>query len=239
MGKLKKRLRSMMMAAMLLSAVFAFTAYADDDYDDYDPKPTQIRVADKTKTVTVGKEFKVKVRMSPRGAEENYLKWTIVKGKNVVRFDDDDRTDDEVELRAIKKGTAKLRCQIRGTKKKVFVTVRVKGKTSSSSGSVAAAGRTSRTVEVGDDFELKVRRSGGLRERDLRWSIQNSDIVSFDDYDITDDEVEFKARRVGTTTVTCRNRNNNKSVSFTIRVIPEYDDDYDDDYDDYYDDYDD
>ena len=117
--------------------------------------------------------------------------------------------------------------------------MRVKGKTSSSSGSVAAAGRTSRTVEVGDDFELKVRRSGGLRERDLRWSIQNSDIVSFDDYDITDDEVEFKARRVGTTTVTCRNRNNNKSVSFTIRVIPEYDDDYDDDYDDYYDDYDD
>lgn len=231
MGKLKKTFLSMMTAAMLLSAVFAFTAYADDDYYyDYDPKPRKIQVVDKVKTVTVGREFKVRVRMTPRGAEENFLKWTIVKGKNVVRFDDDDRTDDEVELRAIKRGTAKLRCQIRGTKKKVTMTIRVKGKTTGNSGgSVKALGSTRRTVEVGDDFELKVRRSGGLLERDLRWTIQNPDIVFFDDYDLTDDEVELKARRVGSTTVTCKNRNNNKSVSFTIQVVPEYDDDWYDD----------
>lgn len=127
MGKLKKTFLSMMTAAMLLSAVFAFTAYADeDDHYDYDPKPTQIRVVDKVKTVTAGKKFKVRVRMSPQGAEEDYLKWTIVKGKKVVRFDDDDRSDDEVEFKALKKGTAKLRCQIRGTKKKVYITVHVK-----------------------------------------------------------------------------------------------------------------
>lgn len=100
MGKLKKTFLSMMTAAMLLSAVFAFTAYADeDDHYDYDPKPTQIRVVDKVKTVTAGKKFKVRVRMSPQGAEEDYLKWTIVKGKKVVRFDDDDRSDDEVSLK--------------------------------------------------------------------------------------------------------------------------------------------
>ena len=84
MGKLKKTCVSMMTAAMLLSAVFAFTAYADenDDYD-YDPKPREIRMVDKVKTVKAGKEFKVRVRMYPRGAEENFLRWTIVKGKNV------------------------------------------------------------------------------------------------------------------------------------------------------------
>ena len=87
-------------------------------------------------------------------------------------------------------------------------------------------------MEVGDYFELRVKRSGGLSDNDLKWSIKNRNIVRFDDNDITDDEVELDARRTGTTTVSCYNRKTKKTITYTIRVVPDRDDDRDDDDDD-------
>ncbi len=171
-----------------------------------------------TKTVTKGSEFELKVRTSPRDADEDYLRWTIVSGKKVVRFDDDDRTDDEIELKALRTGKAKLRCQIRGTNKKVYITVIVKGRKATPT--ISRIGAATRTVRAGRDFELKVKKSKDFDDDYLRWSIADPSIIRFDDDDRSDDEMEFTARKAGTTTIRCKNLLSGRSISYTVKVEP-------------------
>ena len=110
-------------------------------------KPTSIKaVGSKSVTVSKGKRFELEVRMNPRKAEDDYLTWSIVSGKGVVRFEDDDLHDDEVDLWAVKTGTAKVRCKIRGTKKSVTFTVKVKK--SSVKTTIKAVGSKSRSVKA-------------------------------------------------------------------------------------------
>lgn len=210
--------------AFMATLLFAGTlsASADDDI-----KPKRISPVKRSVTVTAGKEFELKVRKSPSKADEDYLYWSIISGKSYVRFEDSDRTDDEVELKAVKAGTAKLRCRIRGTKKSVTFTVKVK----SAPKKIYTVGSRTKKVEAGDDFELKIKKYSGLKDKYLKWSIKNSKIVRFEDRDRTGDEVEFEARRPGTTTITCRNVLTRQSVTYTIKVVPD-DDDRDDDDDD-------
>ncbi len=232
--KAKKQAVLVIMLFLFTLCMMGLTAAADDD-----PRPRRITAVQKQRTVYVGTEFEVKVRTYPRDADEDALRWTIVKGRNIIRFDDDDRTDNEVEIKAVRAGTAKLRCQIRGTRKYAYVTVTVKKRATTSV--IKRVGNASRTVTVGNDFELKVKKSSGLKDRYLRWSIQDSSVLRFDD-DSTGDEVELKARKSGTTKVTCKNTRTGKTVVYTVTVkarnIDRYDDDWDDDdrYDDDWDD---
>lgn len=181
-------------------------------------KPTSIKaVGSKSVTVSKGKKFELEVRMNPRKAEDDYLTWSIVSGKGVVRFEDDDLHDDEVDLWAVKTGTAKVRCKIRGTKKSVTFTVKVKK--SSVKTTIKAVGSKSRSVKAGQEFELKVRTSSNIDDDDLKWTIvSGKKVVRFDDDDIYDDEMELVALKAGTAKVRCTIRGTKKSVTFKITV---------------------
>ena len=91
---------------------------------------------------------------------------------------------------------------------------------------ITRKGKATRIVELGDDFDLEVKKSKGLSDKYLKWTISNKNIIRFDDADITNDEVEFEAIKIGKTTVTCTNKKTKQKVKFTIKVVP--DNDYDD-----------
>lgn len=210
MKSLLKRVAVMVMVALMIG-LLAVPAKADSNV-----RPKKITAVGKqTVSVYAGQEFELKVRMTPKNAEDDYLRWKIISGSKYVRFDDDDRDDDEIELRAIKAGTAKVRCYIKGTSKKVDFTVKVK----KASKKITAATKTTKTVRIGKDFDLEVNKYSGLKDRYLKWSIGNKKIVRFDDDERVGDEVEFKAIKVGKTTVTCTNTKTNQKITFTINVV--------------------
>lgn len=219
-----KKYRILLLITLVISLLFATHSYAR-----HDVKPTKIkRVGKATVTVNAGQEFELKVKMTPLKAEDDFLRWKIVKGSNVVRFEDDDRTDDEIELKALKAGTAKIRCQIKGTSKKVDFTVKVK-KIKEQEKKISAKGSLNRTVEAGDDFDLEVKKYSGLKNKNLKWTIKNTSILRFEENDNKGKEVELYARKTGKTTVTCTNTLTKQKIKFTITVVPDYDDDRDDD----------
>lgn len=84
---------------------------------DRNIKPDRVTIAKASMTVAPGKEFEIKATMSPRNAEDEYLRWEILSGKDVIRFDDDDRNDDEIEFKALKEGSASVRCYVKGRDK--------------------------------------------------------------------------------------------------------------------------
>lgn len=197
----------------LLTVLFAATAGAKVI------KPTGITaVGSKTVNMTVGEERDLKVRVTPINAEDDYLDWEIVSGSKVVAFTDYDREGDDIEVRALKAGSAKVRCTIAGnTKKKVTFKITVKKAPASST--ITAVGETARTVYVGDDFELKVKKSAGLKDRYLEWKIADEKILRFEDYyETTGDDVELWALKAGTTKVTCTNTQTDKKVTFQVTV---------------------
>ncbi len=198
---------------LLLTLAMSVTAFASD------PKPTSIKAVKKNVTVTVGHTVDLKVRTTPADADDDYLKWTIVKGKKYVRFEDSDRYDDEMEFYAVKAGTATVRCQIVGTDKKV--TFKITVKKASTTKKITAVGSKTKTVNAGSEFELEVKKYKGLSDRKLTWSIADQSIVGFEDDDPDDrhdDEIELIAYKAGTTTVTCKNTLTKQKVTFTITV---------------------
>lgn len=204
--------------ASVLTMSLAILAVTPTHADATGPKPRQIAAySSQSVTVNKGNEFELKVRLKPLNAEDDYLRWSIVSGRNIVKFTDSDLRDDEVDLRAIKTGTAKIRCKIVGTNKKVDFTIKVKNATAT--GKLTCVGPKKRSVFVGEEFELEVKKSAGVRESDLRWSIDNPSIVGFeDDEHEADDETDFIARKKGTATITCKDRRSGSSVSFIITV---------------------
>jgi len=195
--------------------------------------PTGIRSRKQMVQVTAGREFELKVRMSPRNADDDFLTWEIVSGEKYICFEDRDLHDDEVDLIALKAGTAKVQCSISGTDEKVTFTVKVK-KAPKAAKRIKAYGNLNRTVERGDDFELKVKKYSGLKDRHLKWSIQDTEIITFDEYKHTGDDMDFRALKNGTTTITCTNKKTKQKISFTIQVTDRHgwdDDDWDDDND--------
>lgn len=178
-------------------------------------KPTGVKMTVSAKTVYVGDKFELKAKMTPAKAEDDYLCWSITGNAGIVKFTDKDLNDDEVELKALKAGSTKIECRIKGTDIAVYTTVTVKKPTYKFS----RVGSASKTVTVGTEFELKVKKSGGLKDNDLKWSIKDTSILKFTDKDITDDEVELKAKKAGTTTVTCTNLKTKQTVTYTIKVV--------------------
>ncbi|MDE6312735.1 MAG: hypothetical protein K2M46_03810 [Lachnospiraceae bacterium] len=209
--------------AAMIGGLFSVSVKAD--YDDV--KPTKVSVSSAKKSVTVGNEFTLHAFTTPVEAEDDYLVWSIVSGKGVIRFEDNDRTGDDADFVALKKGTAKVCVKIKGTSEKAYITITVKA--ASKKGTIKRIGKAVRTVEIGDDFDLEVKKSSGVSSRKLKWSIKNSRYVKFAKWeDKKGTEAEFIAKRIGTTKITCKNTATGKSVTFTIKVVPD-DDDYDDD----------
>lgn len=214
------RLIAACMIMLLAVCASRVSARAGDDV-----KPTGIyAVGSKTVTVTAGSEVELKVRTEPADADDDYLNWSIVSGSQYVAFDSENK-DDEIELKALKAGTAKIRCTIRGTQKRVTFTVKVE----KAQEKITAAVSKKKTVELGDDFELKITKYPGLKNKDLKWTIGNSKILNFENSVKTGDEVEFVAVRTGKTTVTCKNTKTSQKVRFVITVTEDLDDDDDDD----------
>lgn len=231
-----KGFRLLLLLAVSLAALFS-TAFHAGAYDWIRPKNISA-IGKKKVTMTVGQEKELRVQMKPLHADDDFLRWKIVSGKKYVRFDDYDRSDDSIEIVALKAGTAKVRCYINGKpSKKVTFTIKVK-KASQKSGSIIAKGSKTKYVEVYDDFDLEVKKLRSVSGRNLKWTIANTAVVDFENrYETTGADVEFFAKKTGTTTVTCTNSATQDKVTFTVKVVARYDD-YDD-YDDFWDSYDD
>ena len=202
------------------------TVFADDDVAP--EKVTKIVSTDKN--LTVGEEFKLKATVTPVDADDDGLRWKIVGKKGIVRFDDDDDSDDEVELKAIKAGTTKVRCSIIGKGKKFSKTITLKVKKAKKVKTPKDFKKNVKT-EVWDDFDLELNNNFKGAPSDLEWSIADSNIVEFKLDDDDEREAEFRAKNVGKTTVTCRNKRTGQKMQFIVEVVPN-DDAYDDDRDD-------
>lgn len=78
---------------------------------------------------------------------------------------------------------------------------------------------TKRTVKTGAKFKIKAYATPTDFDDDsLVWSIGKSSIVTFDDKDHTDDDMEFLAKKPGTTKVTCTIKGTTISKSCTVTV---------------------
>ena len=181
---------------------------------DYNWKPKKVSIAQSAKKVSQGKEFEIRAKVTPIDAEDDYIRWEIISGKKYVKFEDRDRTGDEMDFIAVKPGKAKIRCYVQGKSKKKYgdtITVTVTKKKS--------------------DYSL-------AKNSQLKWEISDTSIVSFAERKTTGTDVEFYAEKTGTVRVTCTctsGKAKGKKVVYTVNVIADDDDDYDDDY---YDDYD-
>lgn len=212
---MKKRILGILCVTFMvcISAMFSLTAFAGNG-----KRPTKISaVGSKTKTVTQGSEFELKVKANN---DDDYLRWTITGTKGIIAFEDDDRNDDEVEFHALKTGTTKVTCTIKGTSKKVTYTVKVTTpKYSAKTQKISASGSTKVTITVGQEKKLKVKKASKVKDNYLKWTISGTKgVVVFDDDDIYDDDIEIKACKAGTAKVICTNMLTNKKVTYTVTV---------------------
>ena len=212
---------------------------------DYNWKPKKVSIAQSAKKVSQGKEFEIRAKVTPIDAEDDYIRWEIISGKKYVKFEDRDRTGDEMDFIAVKPGKAKIRCYVQGKSKKKYgdtITVTVTKKKSDYS--LAKVGESVKYVEAWDDFDLEVKKGSSKNNSQLKLEISDTSIVSFAERKTTGTDVEFYAEKTGTVRVTCTctsGKAKGKKVVYTVNVIADDDDDYDDDDyydDDYYDDYD-
>ena len=178
------------------------------------------RIGNKNRTYDVGDEFELAVKKLGT-ISDSKLKWTI-GNTSIVRFDDDDRYGDDMEFRALKAGTTTITCKnlLTGGKIEFKVTV----KKPSATYTISRVGSATRTEEVDDDFELRVKKSSALKSSQIKWFIADTSILRFEDGDCYGTEVELEALRTGTTKVTATNLYTGGKIVYTIKVVPEYDD---------------
>ncbi len=179
------------------------------------------RVGPASKSVKVGQEFELEVNHG-RGLSDDQIKWTIGNNK-IVKFDDDDRFDDEVELKAIKAGTAKVTANNLETGGKLVYTITVKAKNPGVW--IERVGKAKRYIESDDDLELKVRKGAGLKNNQIKWTISNTNLMRFEDGDNIGQEVEVEAKgKTGTVKVTAHNQKTGGKIVYTVKVTYDYDD---------------
>ena len=87
---------------------------------------------------------------------------------------------------------------------------------------ICAKGSLKRSIRVNGELELEVKKTKGkgVKDRQLKWTVEDSSVLAFEDMDdgIYDDEMEFVGIKPGKTTVTCTNTANKEKVTFTITV---------------------
>lgn len=227
MKKLSKKILVLLLT--LVTVISGITVINADD----DVRPDSVtKIVSSHKNIKVGTEFELTAITEPFDADDDELRWKIVGKKGIVAFEDNDHDDDEVEMIALKAGKTKVRCYVKGKGKKSSKTITITVNADLKKSKISKVGKKTKTVEVGDDFELEVKKSKGLKDKFLKWSIKNKSIVDFDDEDRRGDEIELDAKKLGKTTVTCTNTKTKKKVKYTIIVVADIDDDDDDDSDD-------
>lgn len=211
MKTMKRKLCGLLAVMMMFGSVAAMPVKADDDND---PKPTRItRLSHSSRTVKPGKEFEIKAYTSMRDYEEDYLVWYISNTK-VVRFDDDDRTGDDMEFKARKAGTAYITCKIAGTEVKKTCKVTVtnrKGKAK------ITVDDTRMEVDRGEWEDIEAKLVGGnYKNRKLTYSVSNKRIIRVR-------RGKVYGRRVGRAKITIRSKAN-RNIKKTVYVRVERDD---------------
>lgn len=204
--------------AIALSAVMAVSGLAlipqpANAYTDSSLGAKNIaKVGSLAKSFYKGDDFELEVRKGKNVKDDN-IKWTIAN-TSIVKFDDDDRTDDEIELRAVKVGTTKVTANNLLTGGKIVYTVTVKEPTYK----IARVGAKDRTVRVGNEFELEVKKLGGVKDSNLYWTTSNAAIVKVVDDDRSDESIDLKAVKVGTAKITCKNKYTGGKIVYNVTV---------------------
>lgn len=177
------------------------------------------RVGAKTRTISQGSEFELKVKLG--GAiSENKVKWTI-GNTAIVGYDDDDRTDNEMEFYAKQPGTTKITAKNLLTGGTLSYTVKVKAPEEYS---LARVGGSTITVEVGDDEEIGLTKGTLLSDDQIQWSIADPAIAAFVDGRTFGPEVDIAGLQVGTTKVYVKNLHTGGQLTYTVKVVPDYED---------------
>ena len=211
---MRKRLTAIITVAALAITCFAVpVSAASGDYSIY-------RVSDKNKTVKAGQEFELKVRPG-RLLDDDRIKWTS-SNTSVVKYDDDDRYDNEMEFRAVKSGKSTITATNLVTGGKIYYYVTVKA--GSGSVYISRVGNSTKYVEADDDLELRVSKGSGLSNSQIKWTVSN-DKLWFEDGDNYGSVVELESGyREGKVTVTAHNLKTGGKISYTVIITPEYDD---------------
>lgn len=205
---MRRRLTASITALALALTVFAVPASAAGGNNWIE------RVGAKDRSVKVGQEFELKVNHG-RGLDDDQIKWTI-GNTNIVRLADDDRYDDEVEFRALKKGTVKITANNLETGGKIVYTINVKAKNQGLW--ISQVGNASRTIAPNKEFELRVKKGDALKGSQIKWTIGNTNIVRFDDEERYGVDIDLEARKAGTTKVTANNLATGGKIVYTITV---------------------
>lgn len=231
---MKHRKRFFIACAALMATVLATAGMGTISAQaGHGVRPKKAVISKSTYTVTAGREFEIKAKITPRHAEDDYVRWEITSGKDSVKFADRDRSGDDVELLAVKEGTAVVRCYIAGKNKdKYGDTIKITVQKAKTNGTIKRDGSATVYEEVYDDFDLEVKTHGSVKAGDLKWSIADESIVTFaHPKHRTGKEVEFYAEKTGTTTVTCTyTGSDGKTQKVSYKVVVTWDDDdWDDD----------
>lgn len=181
------------------------------------------REGKKKRSIIKGKIFELEVD-KPESVKDKNLTWNI-KDSSIVTFAGKERHDDDIKFKALKAGTTKITCRNTKTDKKINFKITVKNvkkatKGSSQNKTIYEKGSLKRNIRVNDELKLEVKKTRGVKEHQLKWTVEDSTILAFEDMDdgIYDDEMEFVGIKPGKTTVTCTNTANKEKVTFTITV---------------------
>lgn len=164
-----RRIISTALAGIMLAGCIAATPVKADN----DPKPTEIkRLSHTSKTVKTGKEFELKAYTGMKDYDDDYLEWSVSNQK-IVRFEDDERTGDDMEFEARKEGTAYITCRISGTDIKRTCKVKV----------VSGKARitvedTNMDVDRGEWEDIEAKLVGGrYKNRKLTYKVSNKKVI--------------------------------------------------------------
>lgn len=215
-----KRMIPFLIAALVSCSMNGMSVRADGGM------PDKVSCYESSMQVQQGHKFEIKASVSPRHADDDYVQWEIISGKKCVSFEDYDHSGDDVDMIAKKPGTAKVRCYISGrNKEKSGDTITIHVKKSAGGYSLRRDGSARKYEEVHDEFDLEVKAGHSIKDSELHWDIKDKNIVGYN-YDIKNGrEVEFYAKKTGTTKITCTCTNKKaspKSITYTVHVV--YDD---------------
>jgi len=177
-------------------------------------------VGSKTKNLKVDNSIELDVKKGSAVKDSN-LWWSVSSGTSVVKIISSDRSDDDITIKGLKTGTAKVNCKNYKTGGSLVYTIKVTGV---GSYKIAKVGSSTKTVELGEDEELKVVKGSGLSQNQIKWSIADTSILGFEDGDNVGSEIEIVGKKLGTTKVTVKNLYTGGSLVYTVKVVPEYDD---------------
>ena len=204
-----KKIMVYLVAAAMVFTVFGFNTSEADAAVGYNKIG---RVGAASKTVNAGNSFELEVVKGSKVKDSNL--WWSVGNSGIVKIIDSDRSDDEIDLKAVKAGTTKVYCKNKLTGGNMVYTITVK----KSSNKISRIGEATRTYNKGREFELGVKLGGAISENSVKWTIVNTDIVGYDDDDRYDNDMEFYAKKAGTTKITAKNLVTGGTIVYTIKV---------------------